>query len=265
MARDNTVKYHWRVMQLLPGAERPSYAGLRVDVLERANGELMIRYQGEPIDYQEGPPPSSAVWGVASACSPGPEHQEGADGVAGSHLDTPQRERLAALESSESSDDNEANDKEVATRGRGRKTKPGSPPVASDAHGDPAGSLGGSPTGQEAGAFPPGYSPETGHGPKHRRKVRFGGVSAHKETQCQGACRSRGPGRITNLRRLNRVTHSLFKLGDGIAGQQHIGFCQRFCNRVFQPPTGRTAGASEQAPGSWYDSPRALPGWRSVG
>ena len=57
VARDNTVKYHWRVLQLLPGAERPSYAGLRVDVLERADGELMIRYQGEAVDYQEGPPP----------------------------------------------------------------------------------------------------------------------------------------------------------------------------------------------------------------
>ena len=45
--------------------------------------------------------------------------------MAGSHLDTPQRERLAALESSESSDDNEANDEDVATRGRGRKTKAG--------------------------------------------------------------------------------------------------------------------------------------------
>ncbi len=47
VARHNTVKYQWRVLQLLPGAERPSYAGLRVDVLERADGELMIRYQGE--------------------------------------------------------------------------------------------------------------------------------------------------------------------------------------------------------------------------
>ena len=79
VVRDNTVKYHWRVLQLLPGAERPSYAGLRVDVLERADGELLIRYQGEAVDYQEGPPPSSALWGAASACSPGPEQQEGAD------------------------------------------------------------------------------------------------------------------------------------------------------------------------------------------
>ena len=123
VARDNTVKYHWRVLQLLPGAERPSYAGLRVDVLERADGELMIRYQGEAVDYQEGPPPYSALWGAASACSPGPEQQEGADGVVfNSHLNEAQRERLAALESSESSDDDEA--KDVATRGRGGKTKP---------------------------------------------------------------------------------------------------------------------------------------------
>ena len=54
VARDNTVKYQWRVLQLLPGAERPSYAGLRVEVLERADGELMIRYQGEAVDFQEG-------------------------------------------------------------------------------------------------------------------------------------------------------------------------------------------------------------------
>ena len=71
LARDNTVKYHWRVLQLLPGQERPSYAGLRVDVMERADGDLMIRYQGEAVDYQEGPPPSSALWGAVSACSPG--------------------------------------------------------------------------------------------------------------------------------------------------------------------------------------------------
>ena len=41
--RDNTAMYQWRVLQLLPGAERPSYAGLRVDVLGQADGELMIQ------------------------------------------------------------------------------------------------------------------------------------------------------------------------------------------------------------------------------
>ena len=41
-----------------------------------------------------------------------------------SHLNEAQRERLAALESSESSDEDEANDEDVATRVRGGKAKP---------------------------------------------------------------------------------------------------------------------------------------------
>ena len=39
VGRDNTVKYNWRVLQLLPDQERTSYAGLRVEVLERPDGE----------------------------------------------------------------------------------------------------------------------------------------------------------------------------------------------------------------------------------
>ena len=34
VARDNTVKYQWRTLQLLPGTERPSCAGVQVEVLE---------------------------------------------------------------------------------------------------------------------------------------------------------------------------------------------------------------------------------------
>ena len=70
VARDNTVKYHWRVLQLLPGRDRPSYAGLRVEVLERAGGELMIRYWGETVDFQEAPQPSSALWAAAGPWLP---------------------------------------------------------------------------------------------------------------------------------------------------------------------------------------------------
>ena len=99
VSRDNTVKYQWRVLQLLPGEERPSYAGLRVDVMERADGELMVRYQGEAVEFQEGPSPSSALWGADSGCSPDPELQETADGVVHSHLNVAQRERLYILES----------------------------------------------------------------------------------------------------------------------------------------------------------------------
>ena len=93
VARDNTVKYQWRVLQLLPGEERPSYSGLRVDVLERADGELLLRYLGEAVDLQEGPPPSSALWGAGSGCSSDPE-QENAVGVAIGHLNQAQQALL---------------------------------------------------------------------------------------------------------------------------------------------------------------------------
>ena len=94
------MKYRWLVLRLLPGEERPSYAGLRVDVLKRADGEPLIRYQGQAADLQENLPPSSALWGAVTGCSPCPGLQEVADRVASSHLDEAQRERLATLETS---------------------------------------------------------------------------------------------------------------------------------------------------------------------
>ena len=58
VARDNTVKYRWRTLQLLPGMERPSYAGTVVEVLEGLDGQLAVRYQGEIIpSHPEAPPP----------------------------------------------------------------------------------------------------------------------------------------------------------------------------------------------------------------
>ena len=69
VARDNTVKYQWRFLQLLPSKERPSYSGLRVDLLERSDGELMIRYQGETVDFQEETLRSPALWGEGSGNS----------------------------------------------------------------------------------------------------------------------------------------------------------------------------------------------------
>ena len=121
VARDNTVKYQWRVLQLLPEAERPSYAGLRVEVLERADGELMLRYHGEAVDYQEGPPPSSALWGAASTCPSAVEPLEVAGGVVNSHLNEAQRERLAAPESS---DQGQVNVEGKTAKRRGGKKKP---------------------------------------------------------------------------------------------------------------------------------------------
>ncbi len=100
VARDNTVHYQWRVLQLLPGAERPSYAGLQVEVLERADGDLMLRYQGATVEFQEGDPPASALWGEGTGRSSTPEKSEAADDQTGSHLDETQQKLLADLESS---------------------------------------------------------------------------------------------------------------------------------------------------------------------
>ena len=55
VARDNTVKYQRSTLQLLPSTERPTYAGLRVDVLEMPTGELVIEHEGQLIPSQEAP------------------------------------------------------------------------------------------------------------------------------------------------------------------------------------------------------------------
>ena len=121
VARDNTVKYQWRMLQLLSGVNRPSYAGLPVEVLERADGEVMIRYQGEVVDFQEGPPPSSALWAAGSGCSSDPEREKVADGAANTHLNQAQQALLTTLKLA---DENFANVEGVATRRRGGKEKP---------------------------------------------------------------------------------------------------------------------------------------------
>lgn len=56
VARDNTVKYKWHTLQLLPGTEHPSYAGVRVEVQERLDGHLVVCCQGRGIPTREAPP-----------------------------------------------------------------------------------------------------------------------------------------------------------------------------------------------------------------
>ena len=121
VARDNTIKYQWRVLQLLPSKERPSYAGLRVELLERADGELMIRYQGEPIDFQEATLRSPALWGEGTGSFPSPESSEVAGGLANGHLDDEQRKLLAGLESSVR---RKAKAKKATGQGRGTQGNP---------------------------------------------------------------------------------------------------------------------------------------------
>lgn len=61
VTRDKTVKFQWRVLKLLPRIGRQSYAGLQVELLERADEELMIRYRGGVVNFQEAPQPSTAL------------------------------------------------------------------------------------------------------------------------------------------------------------------------------------------------------------
>ena len=55
VARDNTVHYHGKSLQLLPGTDRPSYAGTRVEVQERLDGHILVKSGEEVLTPQEAP------------------------------------------------------------------------------------------------------------------------------------------------------------------------------------------------------------------
>ncbi len=56
VAKDNTVRFQLHTLQLLPGPERPSYAGAAVEVLEGLDRRLSVRHEGRIIASQEAPP-----------------------------------------------------------------------------------------------------------------------------------------------------------------------------------------------------------------
>jgi lambda repressor-like predicted transcriptional regulator len=56
VARDNTVRYHGRTLQLFPGTDRSSYAGIRVEVQERLDGRLLVSCRGKILTPDEAPP-----------------------------------------------------------------------------------------------------------------------------------------------------------------------------------------------------------------
>ena len=65
VARDNTVRYRWRTLQLLPGTDRPSYAGAAVNVLEELDGRLEVQHEERIVPSQEAPPRPSVLRGFA--------------------------------------------------------------------------------------------------------------------------------------------------------------------------------------------------------
>ena len=56
VAKDNTVRFQLHTLQLLPGPDRPSYAGAAVEVLEGLDGRLTVRHEGRIVAAQEAPP-----------------------------------------------------------------------------------------------------------------------------------------------------------------------------------------------------------------
>ena len=92
VARDNAVKYRWHTLQLLPGMERPSYAGANVEVQEAPDGQLAVQHEERIIPTQEAPPRPSVLWSFNGASQhTTPTSHQGISG-AGSNL----RNRLAS-------------------------------------------------------------------------------------------------------------------------------------------------------------------------
>ncbi len=56
VARDNTVQYRQRNLQLFPDADKVSYAGAYVEVQERLDGQIMACYKGKILTPQDAPP-----------------------------------------------------------------------------------------------------------------------------------------------------------------------------------------------------------------
>ena len=98
VARDNTGKYQWRTLQLLPGAERTSYAGARVEVLESSDGRLQVGHEGEIVPCRPAPPRPGALRAAYGALAPSPEIGRIVQRLGNHRLSQPQLRHLANLE-----------------------------------------------------------------------------------------------------------------------------------------------------------------------
>ena len=81
VARDNTVRFQLHTLQLLPGPERPSYAGATVEVLEGLDGRLSVRHEGRLIAVQEAAPSPVFLRNGHGCASPVPVPASGAHGL----------------------------------------------------------------------------------------------------------------------------------------------------------------------------------------
>ena len=77
VAKDNIVKYRRSTLQLMPGTERPTYAGAKVDVLERLDGQLVVEHEGHVILSQGALPCPNILRGVNGHSSHAPPEWNG--------------------------------------------------------------------------------------------------------------------------------------------------------------------------------------------
>ena len=110
VARDNTVKYNWRTLQLLPGEERPSYAGAKVEVLEFPDGSLRLQHEGKTIPTREAPKSPGALRATSGALAPTPEIGGIVNRLVKHRLSQPQLRKLSSLEPLADDDDQDANE-----------------------------------------------------------------------------------------------------------------------------------------------------------
>ena len=68
-------------LQLLPGLERPSYAGAAVEVLEGLDGRLTVRHEGRIVAAQEAPPSPVFLRNGHGRSAPVPVAPSGAHGL----------------------------------------------------------------------------------------------------------------------------------------------------------------------------------------
>ena len=67
VAKDNTVRYRGRTLQLYPGAEQLSYARTHVEVQERLDGRLLVRHRGQILTPEDAPPLAAELRARADA------------------------------------------------------------------------------------------------------------------------------------------------------------------------------------------------------
>jgi hypothetical protein len=70
VARDNTVRYHGRTLQLYPDDGRTSYAHRRVEIQERLDGGLKVFYRGRELTPGEAPPLAEELRDLAAQVRP---------------------------------------------------------------------------------------------------------------------------------------------------------------------------------------------------